>query len=1182
MLLSAIPLFAEASEHGNDKGYFRVQFNELPGAAERQRLQQQMQFHRYLGEGKFVCELPMAAADAVSSNPSVTGFEPVRPADKIAPGLNQATGHTDIVLSTYDVEDVKDVAKELEALGATVTRTQTTGAPRIWASADASLVDAMAHVSDVYHMEYDTEEVEFMDKITTTTYMGMDDPQTGSFTGSGIMGQVQDGGCELNHPDFNVDYYDGSVSTGDHGTCTYGIVFSLGTNDMNAQGTLYDATSVFADYNDNSQYDSISHLWNGQFTSGNAGQNGLFQSNSWGHFAFMGYGGYDSYSAESDQASVDYPNLLPLWAAGNSNNGVQEKSLSAEAQSKNGLTVGAIFHQDTADMSDDEWRNDGAGMTPSQGPTADGRQKPDVVGPFDWIYCTDVTGSGGYTSSDYYSDFGGTSGATPVVAGIAGQTYEMYIENHFGNNPDGVIPSAPMVKAILIANAHQYPLADANRNQQGWGSADAEHIYDLGATYHALEDGVSVSAGSSWSTTFSSDGSMPLKITVAWNDPPASESTGDARALKNNLDLKVTGPSGTVWYGNNGLYNSLWSASGTGTNYWTLNNDYRDDLNNVENVFIETPAAGSYTVEVFGRSGDMLDASQTFALAAAGAQSTQYAPPSITVTAPNGGEIWDAGTTQDITWTTTAGDGAITGVDLEYSTDGGSTYSTIVTGTADDGTYSWTVPDEHSSQCLVRATVHDDNGMTGSDVSDSYFDIVGIPPSPPSGLTVEHYGTASVEDTADSAVVSQGTTTNDYTFTHTQDDSYHQVTEVRVGGPANRPKGSLDVVYTVSISGGSSPYTLMLDAYRADSEAYDVSYQVNGGGYSTLGQLTAGSDTDSYLSYTLSGVAAGDTVDIRIVDTQEAVGETMGTLYVDHLYVESAGSGGSTDDNAVNWTASPDDDSGDVVSYDIYRSSSSSGPWDTVYDSVTADGSASYSYIDSGAGEADSTAWWYVVRAVDADGLDDGNTNAVQEPAGDTTPPAKVTGLTATAVSTSQIDLVWDANSESDLDHYNIYRDGALIDSTTLTSYSDTGLSAGTTYTYEVSAVDTSGNEGTLSDPASATTEESTNTMHVQDVYLWLHNTRGPWEDIGVEVTVVDGSGNPLGGVTVDMQLETPEGSTLTATATTDSSGVASTVFDKASRTSGTYTGTATGLTLSGYTWDTTADVETSDTLTTS
>ncbi|RMG37298.1 MAG: hypothetical protein D6732_06945, partial [Methanobacteriota archaeon] len=88
----------------------------------------------------------------------------------------------------------------------------------------------------------------------------------------------------------------------------------------------------------------------------------------------------------------------------------------------------------------------------------------------------------------------------------------------------------------------------------------------------------------------------------------------------------------------------------------------------------------------------------------------------------------------------------------------------------------------------------------------------------------------------------------------------------------------------------------------------------------------------------------------------------------------------------------------------------------------------------------------------------------------DTTPPGQVAGLTATTVSQSQIDLSWTANTEPDLDHYNIYRDGVLIGTSTTNSFSDVGLSSATTYTYEVSAVDTSSNEGLKSAPVSATT----------------------------------------------------------------------------------------------------------------
>jgi hypothetical protein len=100
---------------------------------------------------------------------------------------------------------------------------------------------------------------------------------------------------------------------------------------------------------------------------------------------------------------------------------------------------------------------------------------------------------------------------------------------------------------------------------------------------------------------------------------------------------------------------------------------------------------------------------------------------------------------------------------------------------------------------------------------------------------------------------------------------------------------------------------------------------------------------------------------------------------------------------------------------------------------------------------------------------------------GDTTPPSKVLSLTATATSGSQIGLTWTANTEPDLDHYNIYRGttaGFAVNTTsdtplaqvTTASYSDTGLTASTTYYYKVAAVDTSNNIGALSDEASATT----------------------------------------------------------------------------------------------------------------
>ncbi len=148
-----------------------------------------------------------------------------------------------------------------------------------------------------------------------------------------------------------------------------------------------------------------------------------------------------------------------------------------------------------------------------------------------------------------------------------------------------------------------------------------------------------------------------------------------------------------------------------------------------------------------------------------------------------------------------------------------------------------------------------------------------------------------------------------------------------------------------------------------------------------------------------------------------------------------------------------------------------------------------------------------------------------------------------------------------------------------------TSTAANPTHTYATDGTYTVGLTVTDDDGAPDSTSQSvtvssgtTGSMHVQDVYLWLAGNAGPWQHIGVQATIVDSSNNPLGGVAVDLQLETPTGSILTSTAATDSSGIASTVFEKASRTSGVFTGTVTGLTKSGYTWDTSADVETSDT----
>jgi lysophospholipase L1-like esterase len=97
-------------------------------------------------------------------------------------------------------------------------------------------------------------------------------------------------------------------------------------------------------------------------------------------------------------------------------------------------------------------------------------------------------------------------------------------------------------------------------------------------------------------------------------------------------------------------------------------------------------------------------------------------------------------------------------------------------------------------------------------------------------------------------------------------------------------------------------------------------------------------------------------------------------------------------------------------------------------------------------------------------------------PSGDSTPPTVPAGLTATAQSSSRIDLAWNASTDSGsgVGGYSVFRNGTKIASATSTSYSDTGLASNTLYTYTVTAFDRmtpNRNESAQSAPASATTQ---------------------------------------------------------------------------------------------------------------
>ena len=93
---------------------------------------------------------------------------------------------------------------------------------------------------------------------------------------------------------------------------------------------------------------------------------------------------------------------------------------------------------------------------------------------------------------------------------------------------------------------------------------------------------------------------------------------------------------------------------------------------------------------------------------------------------------------------------------------------------------------------------------------------------------------------------------------------------------------------------------------------------------------------------------------------------------------------------------------------------------------------------------------------------------------GDTTAPSVPTNLSASAVSSSQINLSWTASTDNvGVAGYTIYRNGSQIATFATNSYSDTGLTASTQYTYTVDAYDAAGNHSSQSTSASATTQSA-------------------------------------------------------------------------------------------------------------
>ena len=392
--------------------------------------------------------------------------------------------------------------------------------------------------------------------------------------------------------------------------------------------------------------DDISDLFSQAYDDG-----ARIHSNSWGA---PKNGEYTDDAVNVDTFMWNHPDMLITFSAGNegrdgnSDGVIDDDSMGSPATAKNALSVGAsenersddypcdgnLDYTDCANQGNvnnimtyhDAWPDDfpsdpiasdpAAGNAEqmaafsSRGPTDDGRIKPDVVAPGTYILSgySDMYQQGydansnpqnnawqydgwGFPYNSQYKYMGGTSMSNPLTAGGAAVVRDFYQKAH------NHAASAALTKATIINSAvdmldenndgdndNDYPIPN---NHEGWGRVNLVAATDGATQYVDETTGLNTNGSSSYQYTVGTAGS-PFKVTLVWTDYPGS--AGANTTLVNDLDLTVTAPNGDVYHGN--VFNNGWSTTGGNA----------DRVNNVENVYVQNAATGTWTVEVQGHN----------------------------------------------------------------------------------------------------------------------------------------------------------------------------------------------------------------------------------------------------------------------------------------------------------------------------------------------------------------------------------------------------------------------------------------------------------------------------------------------------------------------------------------------------------------------------------------------------
>jgi subtilisin family serine protease len=526
------------------------------------------------------------------------------------------------------------------------------GKIRIYALETAAVVDELAALPQVALVEQYIEPELHND--VAREVLGIDPPQGANpaaslpYTGAGEIIGVADTGLDDGHPDFQgrIAGLVGLGRPGDssdphgHGTHVAGSVLGDGAaSGGTVRGTAPGAQLFFQSLLDAAGGLGGLPLYLGDLFDEAYQAGARIHNNSWG--AATG-SVYTLNSIEVDEFVADHRDMLLVISAGNDGTAASPRnaqpgfvdwlSIGSPASSKNSLTVGAsrsprngvgyanlTYHDawpnDFPDppIADEHVSGDPEAMAAfsSRGPCDDQRIKPDLVAPG-----TDIASArssraparqfwGPYPGNSRYAYMGGTSMAAPLVAGCAALARQFYRTVH------GHDPSAALLKATLINGTRWLSAADALADHdhapnfhQGFGCLDMTWAVPNDRRPELLLQFVDdwqtpakhlARTGARRRLQFHCDGGFPLRLCLAWTDPPG-------RALQHNLNLFLEhSPTRQKWIGNADLPLSITET---------------DPNNNIEIIRIDDAPAGDYVLQV--TATNLLHGAQDFALVVSG------------------------------------------------------------------------------------------------------------------------------------------------------------------------------------------------------------------------------------------------------------------------------------------------------------------------------------------------------------------------------------------------------------------------------------------------------------------------------------------------------------------------------------------------------------------------------------